>query len=167
METTLPNVELRPPTSGDADEVVALVRENAGHLARWMGWAHSGYGHDEYARWLAAEAVNFLIVRDGAIVGGIGLNRSDPQNLSSAIGYWLAADAQGHGIVTAAVRALARHAFGALHVHRLELRAAPDNVRSQAVAERCGFRFEGIAREAEYIAGRFRDLRVYALLASD
>jgi ribosomal-protein-serine acetyltransferase len=167
IATTLPNVELRDPTPGDADAVVALVRANLDHLAPWMGWVHPGYGHADYDRWLAAEAVNFLIVRDGAVVGGIGLNRGDPQNLSTAIGYWLAADAQGHGVVTAAVRALAGHAFEALHVHRLELRAAPGNLRSQAVAERCGFRFEGVAREAEYIAGEFRDLRVYALLASD
>ena len=167
IPTTLPNVVLRPPTSTDADEVVALVRANVDHLAPWMGWAHPDYGHDDYARWLAAEAVNFHIVRDGAIAGGIGLNRADPMNHSTAIGYWLAADAQGQGIVTAAVRSLVDHAFGELDLHRLELRAAPDNVRSQAVAERCGFTFEGVAREAELVAGRFRDLRVYARLASD
>jgi ribosomal-protein-serine acetyltransferase len=167
IPTTLPNVVLRPPAAADAPEMVALVRANVDHLSPWMGWVHRDYGRADFEQWLAAGGVGLVIVRDGAIVGSIGLDHADPQNRSTAIGYWVAADAQGHGIVTAAVRALVRHAFDALGLHRVELRAAPGNRRSQAVAERCGFAFEGIARGAEHIGGRYRDLHVYARLATD
>jgi ribosomal-protein-serine acetyltransferase len=166
IQTTLPNVELRRPTSADATEVVALVRANLDHLAPWMPWAHPEYGRDDFDRWLTAAHDNFVIVCDGAIAGSIGFNRTDPMNRATSIGYWLAAGAQGRGVVTECVRALTRHAFDN-DIHRVELRAAPDNVRSQAVAERCGFTFEGVAREAERCGGGFRDLRVYARLASD
>jgi ribosomal-protein-serine acetyltransferase len=166
IPTTLSNVQLRPPTPADASEMVALVRANLDHLAPWMPWAHPDYGHRDYERWLAGDDDGFVIVCDSAIVGSIGFNRTDPMNRSTSIGYWLAAEAQGRGIVTEAVQALVRHAFGR-DVNRVELRAAPDNARSQAVAERCGFTFEGVARGAELIGGRYRDLRVYARLASD
>jgi ribosomal-protein-serine acetyltransferase len=166
IPTTLPSVQLRRPTPDDADELVALVRANLDHLSPWMPWAHPDYGREDVERWLSAGDDAFLIVHDGAVAGTIGFNRPEPMNRSASIGYWLAADAQGHGIVTEAVRALTRHAFDN-DVHRIELRASPANLRSQAVAERCGFRFEGVAREAERVGGSFRDLRVYALLASD
>ena len=42
----------------------------------------------------------------------------------------------------------------------------PDN-RSLAVIGRLGFRFEGIAREAEWCDGRWLDHAVFALLATD
>ena len=151
----------------DADEVVAVVRANHEHLAPWMGWVHPEYGHDDFDRWRSVDHSSLAFIVDGRFSGTIGFNRSDPQNRSTAIGYWLAADVQGRGIVTTAVRELTRYGFDVLELHRVELRAAPDNTRSRAVAERCGFTYEGLAREAEYVGGRFRDLCVYGLLATD
>jgi ribosomal-protein-serine acetyltransferase len=91
----------------------------------------------------------------------------DWRNSAGSIGYWLAADAQGRGLMTRAVAACLDHAFAAWDLHRIEIRAAPDNARSRAVPERLGFVQEGILREAERHADRFGDLVVYAMLAAD
>jgi ribosomal-protein-serine acetyltransferase len=164
----LPGVELRPGAHADLDEIVALVQANLDHLMPWMPWAHPGYGREDAERWASLpDDTSWVIVREGAACGVIGFNHPDPLNRTLAIGYWLGADAVGHGIVTAAVRVLARHAFDDLETHRIELRASVTNARSQAVAARCGFTFEGIARGAEYVGGVHRDLRVYSLLATD
>jgi ribosomal-protein-serine acetyltransferase len=45
--------------------------------------------------------------------------------------------------------------------------AATDNHPSLAVIRRLGFRFEGIAREAERCNGRWLDHAVFGMLASD
>ena len=83
------------------------------------------------------------------------------------LGYWLARDAQGRGLITRGVAAMLDHAFGPWRLHRVEIRAAPDNARSRAVPERLGFTLEGRLRDAERHPGGFRDLVVYALLAPD
>ena len=56
------------------------------------------------------------------------------------VGYWLRADAEGRGIMTAAVRRVTRIAFEVDGAERVVIRCHPDNVRSAAVPERLGFR---------------------------
>lgn len=60
-----------------------------------------------------------------------------------SIGYWLAPEARGRGVMTEAVRAVVgwAHEQG---IRSLTLTAHPDNVASQRVAENAGFRRIGL-----------------------
>jgi ribosomal-protein-serine acetyltransferase len=49
-------------------------------------------------------------------------------------------------------------------LHRIVVRCAVGNERSVRVAERLGFRREGLLREAHYVGGRFLDQHIYSLL---
>jgi len=69
--------------------------------------------------------------------------------------------------MTEAVRALVDHAFGTWRLHRIELGAATGNARSRAVAERVGFREEGVRRDSERHGDDWLDMVVYAMLATD
>jgi RimJ/RimL family protein N-acetyltransferase len=86
----------------------------------------------------------------------------------AAVGYWLREQARGRSAATVAVSLVARWAFDALGVQRLELTTAPDNVASQRVAERVGFTREGVLRGlvATENDGR-RDNVMFSLLADD
>jgi ribosomal-protein-serine acetyltransferase len=158
----------------DADELVTVIERNLTHLEPWMGWVHP-YQPGSTVMFLEAalrqarddQGAQFVVVRAGDVVGTIGFHGINWVNRVTSIGYWLDAGAQGRGIVTAAVRVLSALAFEEWRLHRIELRAAPANARSQAVAQRCGFVYEGVARGAELVAGEYRDLAVYSLLASD
>ena len=97
----------------------------------------------------------------------IGLHRIDWNNRATSIGYWLGAAHQGRGTMTEAVRALVDHAFGAWGLHRVVIEAATGNARSRAIAERVGFREEGVRRAAERSGDDFLDIVVYAMLATD
>jgi ribosomal-protein-serine acetyltransferase len=174
IPATLPLTEaahLRRLRHHDGPAIEALVRANLEHLRPWMPWAEDGYD----AGWIDAAvqemerslSANFVFVEGGAVLGTIGFHAFDRGNRATSIGYWIAAPAQSRGLVTLAVRALCGLAFETWGIHRVQLRAAPGNARSRAVAERCGFLEEGIARGAELIDGRFRDLVVYSLLAPD
>ena len=85
------------------------------------------------------------------------------------MGYWLAPQARGRGYATAAVRLVARWGFDRLGLARLELFTDVDNVASQNVATRCGFRREGLLRSHLLVRsrGERRDSLVYGLLAED
>ena len=69
--------------------------------------------------------------------------------------------------MTEAARAVVGWAFSSLHAHRVRVAAATDNRASLAVIGRLGFRFEGIARQAERCHGRWLDHAVFGLLATD
>jgi ribosomal-protein-serine acetyltransferase len=129
--------------------------------------ATAGFVENASAEAARRDALHLAIVADGAIVGCCGLHGISWLHRSGNLGYWIAAGAQGTGLVTTAVRALLGYAFGQLWLHRVELRTAPDNARSRAVAERLGFTQEGELREAEHVGQRFHDSVVYSMLAGD
>lgn len=92
------------------------------------------------------------------IVGRLALSnivRGAAQSCSA--GYGLAPDATGRGYMTEALTEAVRIAFDEMHLHRVEVNAIPRNVRSIAVAERCGFEREGISPRFLKIAGRWED----------
>jgi ribosomal-protein-serine acetyltransferase len=49
----------------------------------------------------------------------------------------------------------------------VEIHCATGNRKSCAIPERLGFRLEGLLREAHFVNGRYDDLNVYAMLASE
>ena len=71
------------------------------------------------------------------------------------IGYWCRRGETGKGYVSEGVAALAELALGRLGGARVEIRCDDLNLRSAAVAERCGFALEGI------LANDGRSTRVY------
>ncbi len=73
------------------------------------------------------------------------------------LGYSLAANAQGNGIMTEALRALIPFAFDELQLHRIMANYMPHNIRSAAVLARLGFSIEGFAKDYLYIAGAWQD----------
>ena len=167
-------VHLRHLETADADELHALVAANREHLVPWMPWAAEQdlartRAFIEQTRRQLAENNGFQVamVEDGRIIGALGFGAVDWDNRSSDIGYWIAHTHEGRGLVTRGVRALVEHAFRVWKLHRLEIQAAPENLRSQAVALRLGFTREGVRRECERSGDRWLDGVVFGLLASE
>jgi ribosomal-protein-serine acetyltransferase len=167
---------LRLLEESDAGELFALTDRNRAHLEPWMPWISSTRAPADTLAFIRAtrrqvaddDGLQFAVVAaEGAIAGVVGFHRFDWANRATSIGYWLAADRQGSGLMTAAVRALVDYAFGDRGLHRIEIAAAVDNARSRAVAQRLGFREEGVRRDAERHGERYLDLVVYALLETE
>jgi ribosomal-protein-serine acetyltransferase len=177
MQIDLPGgARLRPFEESDAEELFALTDRHRAHLEPWMPWVPfvtSAADSLEFIRATrrqldADEGMQLALVDgDGAIAGVAGFHRFDWANRATTIGYWLGADHQGRGLMTAAVRGLVDHAFEARGLHRIEIAAAVENARSRAIPERLGFREEGVRRQAERHGDRWLDLVVYALLAPE
>jgi RimJ/RimL family protein N-acetyltransferase len=131
--------------------------------------ARSFFVEQEQAR-LRGEELSFALVEPFAqetVLGGGSLYDVDLEQGRAAVGYWLAPDARGRGVVTHAVRLVAHWAFEDLGVARLELTCAPDNHASQRVAERCGFTREGVLRSHTPFKGVRRDTVMFSLLPGE
>jgi ribosomal-protein-serine acetyltransferase len=165
---------LRLLEDADADELYALIDGNRAYLSRWMPWASAQSLDDtlEFIRTTRRQlhennGFQTAILFEDSIIGVIGFHAVDWTHRTTSIGYWLAEEHQGNGTMTQAVRALVDHALGTWQLNRVEIRSAPENVRSRAIAERLGFCEEGTLHQAERIGDGYLDNVVYALLASD
>ncbi|MCT2277974.1 GNAT family N-acetyltransferase [Micromonospora chalcea] len=121
------------------------------------------------SRWLAGEAADLAIVdaATGAVVGGCALFYDEPATGQAMIGYSLLPEARGRGLAARTVRLVAGWAFG-IGVARLWAGTRPDNVASQRVLERAGFRREGLLRgRLPGPDGDRVDSVVYGRLATD
>lgn len=109
----------------------------------------------------------FVILDDsGVVVGRVNLNNIVRGAFQSAsVGYWLAEEANGHGLATRAVADVVAVAFTRLGLHRVEAGTIPDNTRSQAVLQRNGFTQFGYAPRYLQINGVYTDHLLFQKLA--
>ncbi len=99
-------------------------------------------------QWRSRTALYFAVwdKEQRSYVGEVGLKEIVWSIPRGDIGYFLLKKAEGRGIATEAVSMLVEFAFEVLHMNKLQIRCAVENVRSQRVAERCGFYREGVLR---------------------
>ena len=69
--------------------------------------------------------------------------------------------------MTTAVAALVDVALGDWRLNRVEIRTDIENRRSRALAERLGFQYEGVLRQAYWVGDRYSDDAVYSMLAAE
>lgn len=149
-----------------------MISANRAHLDRWLRWSSSLQSLADVTRFIDRFGAK-LRQNDGfhngiwsgsTLVGGVVTWYVHRENRNAEVGYWLAATATGRGLATGAARAAVDHLFRRADVHRVEMQCGVENRRSRAVAERLGFRLEGIRRESHWITDRFVDHAVYGVL---
>ena len=112
--------------------------------------------------WHAAWAV---LMRDSdQFVGMVNYHARQPWNRRLAVGWILVPQFQQQGYMQEAMRSLLPHCFDTLETHRIEAEIEPDNQRSIRLAERLGFRREGLLRDRACVAGEARSICMYGLL---
>lgn len=89
------------------------------------------------------------------------------QNRMAGAGYILAKQMRGKGYAEEALRAFLDYAFDTLDLHRIHLDIDPENSASIRLAQRIGFRWEGLFRENFHRDGEFLDSIYYAMLARE
>ena len=166
-------IGLRPWREADLGVIAALCRDP--DVARFTR-VPDPYTDADARAWIdglagrlaEGEAVRLAIVAGGGDpVGSIGL-RIDPFDRDIAeAGYMVGPAARGRGVATTALRLASRWALRDLGVARVQLATHVDNPASQRVAERAGFRREGVLRSWEELRGERVDLVMFSLVAAD
>ena len=106
---------------------------------------------------------NFCIDIDGSAAGGIGIRLGeDVHRHVAGLGYWLAEEFWGHGVMTEAVSAFVNYCFPKFSLNRIFAEAYANNAASARVLEKAGFILEGRLRNNVVKDGensRFASLR--------
>jgi RimJ/RimL family protein N-acetyltransferase len=134
---------LRSVREGDVQAIARACQDH--EIARWLPHLPHPYrvedarsfvelatgGREHGREWVFA-----IVDGTDTLLGVINVRLSeDPPT----VGYWLAREARGRGIATAATIAISRWTFETFQPPRLALHAEPENLASVRVAEKSGF----------------------------
>lgn len=166
---------LRPFEPEDADNLFAAVNKSRQHLAPWLSWVsgttkpeHSlDFIHKMRTQLHNQEGLALGVFFDGVVIGGVGMHNKDHATNRADIGYWICAEYEGKGIAMRAITALVGYLFTKAGLNKIEIRYIVSNKRSALVAERLGFRIEGIIRKSFLNNGIVEDLVVAGLLRQE
>ena len=172
-------VGLRPPRMGDYPAWSALRHESQGFLQPWEPtWPSDDLTRAAFRRRLAlyqrdqdlGHGHAFFVFRraDSVLVGGVTLRnilRGVAQ--TGTLGYWVGERHARRGYTLEAAKAVTRHAFGRLGLHRLEAACCPDNLASSRLLLKAGFEAEGRAKGYLKIDGAWRDHLLFGLVRAD
>jgi RimJ/RimL family protein N-acetyltransferase len=168
---------IRVAMPGDGQVYNAAVVESLPELAPWLQWASVAPTLDVSEKACRHAYGCFLLDEDlmafffdrtsGVLIGGGGLHKADWRLRKFEVGYWCRTGSGGRGLITEAVQCLSDYAMNDLRANRLVLTVDDRNIRSWRLAERTGFAYEGIHRNADLGPdGQLRHLRVYAKTAA-
>jgi len=149
-------IAVRPFRAEDAPAITSACQDQ--EIQRWIPAIPVPYTETDARRfilmalqaWHDGTGYEFAIadIETDGYIGSIGLHLgSNPRR--HAIGYLVAPEARRRGVAVRALRLVTRWGFDRLGFDRLALWTLPGNVASQAVAEKAGFRFEGLIRNWE------------------
>ncbi|WP_424932700.1 GNAT family N-acetyltransferase [Amaricoccus macauensis] len=170
---------LRLPEMSDHVQWAQVRRNGEDFLRVWEpNWATDHFSRKAFrarVSWAArardeGRALPLFLIRrtDRQFMGAITLDniRRGPAQIGQ-VGYWIGPDFSRQGYMSEALNALVEHAFTSLDLSRIEAACLPENSPSRGLLEKCGFRYEGVARSYLQIAGRWRNHVLYANLRWD
>ena len=124
-----------------------------------------------FAEWRKppATGIRWAIVRalDDQLVGTCGLFRWNKRWKSCTVGYELAQEAWGKGLMNEALKAAVTWGFEGMGLNRIEAQVHPHNVSSLRLLARLGFAEEGLLRQASIWDGEHHDLVQLSLLRAE
>lgn len=166
---------LRPLRPGDAADHFALWSDPI-VMALHGSPPYTDLGQSEdliqrYTGYFAAhEAIRWAVTRRGQdrLIGTCGYHHLSLQHHRAELGFELERASWRQGIMFEALRAVLRHGFLDMRLHRVEATIDPQNDASAGLLRRLGFTHEASLRERfRFDDGRFADDWFLSLLAHE
>lgn len=181
-ELETPRLALRLARPSMAAAMARFFAQNwTGHLDRWSPPAAPGFFEAKFwrdrlerapAEWETGGAARFALQPLGPETGPV-IGTCNYTNIvrgpfqACHLGYQIARDHEGRGLMREALEALDAFAFESMGLHRIMANYVPENERSGRLLERLGFEREGFAKRYLYINGAWRDHVLTALTNPD
>ena len=110
----------------------------------------------------------FAITVNGKVIGSIGAFRQGNIHRQTAeLGYYIAEEYWGKGIMTEAVKQLCDYVFSNTDIIRIYAGPFAYNIGSCRVLEKAGFQYEGTLRSNALKNGNVFDMKMYSKLKTD
>ncbi len=131
-----------PQNAFEPDHLRALIVRTEHEFAKGAALRLMLFPHDDPARIIGS--VSFSQISRGAFQAAF-------------LGYKIARDHEGKGLMREALRAAIGYLFNDRRLHRIHANYIPENVRSGKLLAHLGFTIEGYAKDYLFINGAWRD----------
>lgn len=112
--------------------------------------------------------IAFAVTADGKVIGSISAFRQDNIHRQTAeLGYYVAEEYWGKGIMTEAVKKLCDYVFTHTDIIRVYAEPFSYNTASCRVLEKAGFTCEGTLRSNAVKNGKVLDMKMYSKLKTE
>lgn len=172
----LPTIEskrlvMRKVTMNDAEDMFAYASNS--DVSRFVTWeAHrslcdtrdfirfalQNYEDKKIAPW------GIQYKESGKLIGTIDFVSWQVDHHRAEIGYVLAPEYWGNGLVTEAAKKIIEFGFDNMNLVRIQARCFVGNLASERVMQKAGMSFEGIIRKGMFVKGKHEDLKLYSII---
>jgi RimJ/RimL family protein N-acetyltransferase len=162
----------------DAPLLDEAIASSIDHLKEWLPWiAREPLALPDRVEYLRAVRARFdrdedytvavFDRREERVLGASGLHkRSTPEVLE--IGYWIRADSARRGLCTELAAMLSHVALARCNAQRVEIHCDPNNIASQGVPAKLGYRRDAVLRRRSRTPeGAERDTVIWSLFADE
>lgn len=156
-----------------AQTMFDYVQEDRERLERFLPWVEfintvedeKNYILSTHERWSGFTYFDYgIFLKDGDVyLGNIGVHSIRWKHNCAELGYWILGKFEGQGYMSEAVKIIEKHLFK-VGFHRVQIRCSDLNDRSSGVPERCGYVYEGTAREDAIEKGEYRNTKTFSKL---
>lgn len=142
-------IELKIPKKEDAIPVFLLVIKNRDWLGKYMDWVTSTktpydildfFNRNKHTSYYDP-GFPLIIWYKNEIVGIVSFNRGNSIKKEVEIGYWIAEDFSGKGIVTRAVKSMINFAFNMTDIKTIFISCEISNIKSYKIPQNLNFEF--------------------------
>ncbi len=139
------------PTHKSVDDTINVLRD-------WVGQ----YDHLDFYLWAITLREN-----GDEPIGSIAVVDKDDRIGMAEIGYCIGRSWWNRGITSEALSAVIRYLFIEVGINRIESRHDPRNPHSGKVMAKCGMKYEGTMREADWNNQGICDSAIYSILQKE
>lgn len=154
MHTYASNDEVAKYVTWNAHKTIADTRE-------FIEFVLQKYENNQVAPW------GIELKENGRFIGTVDFTWWDHKNQSAELGYVIAKEYWGQGIMSEITQELIQFGFTHMDLVRIQARCLVDNIGSRRVMEKSGMSFEGILRKVIKLKGTHHDVRLYSILKEE
>ena len=179
FEITGQKVILRPPQYSDWKAWADERKKNKLYLQPWEPlWSINELERSSFVKRVRMferlshndQAYSFLIFTSDNedFIGEVNISNVQRGIIQSCtIGYWIAKDCEGKGMMSESLELVKEFIFNELKLHRIEAACLPHNMPSLKVLLKNGFVEEGTARKLLKINDKWQDHTVLSFILDD
>jgi ribosomal-protein-alanine N-acetyltransferase len=179
FEITGQKVILRPPQYSDWKAWADERKKNKLYLQPWEPlWSINELERSSFVKRVRMferlshndQAYSFLIFTSDNedFIGEVNISNVQRGIIQSCtIGYWIAKDCEGKGMMSESLELVKEFIFNELKLHRIEAACLPHNMPSLKVLLKNGFIKEGTARKLLKINDKWQDHTVLSFILDD
>lgn len=173
--TITDSIYLRVISKSDIDELKKLIEENRDNLRLYFNWVENILQKNAFNEFVELairntrdmKGITWVIIHEEKIIGSISLYDWIHDVNKISIGFWLDKNFRKKGIISTCLDAVLRFVFEDMNVLKVEMYFSPKNKISYSIAEKFGFRMEGLLRNNFYINGNREDQYIAGLLHTE